>query len=178
MIANIVDSRTNKYNIECDAAFEPSFHDNECEGATQFEKPREGFAFSSREVLYTTVKEAVTWAFCHNGYITVYLYDRGSLSVSKTSLRLLSRSKYTTTRLQPVYEDHGKGDYEYKLLEVIVDDNDRLLKYSEWQLPKISESPDAAIYLHQQIIEAYEKYEAINLQDIALGMKLQTGKCI
>lgn len=28
MIANIIDRRTDKYNVVCDAVFEPSWHDN------------------------------------------------------------------------------------------------------------------------------------------------------
>ncbi len=72
MIANIIDKRTNKYDVRCDVAFEPSWHDNTIKGATQFYKVR---TFSYDELKNTTVVEAIEFARQWDCSVTMYIYD-------------------------------------------------------------------------------------------------------
>ena len=77
MLCNIVDRRTNHYNVMCSAIFEPSYHFNHDEGATQFVKDENSIVFE--ELAETTVKEAIVFANTLKGEITMFLYDSRSL---------------------------------------------------------------------------------------------------
>lgn len=81
-VANIVDKRTNPYHVKCDAAFEPSFHDNEVENASQFDVPlpseKEEFTYDER--INTSVFEAVKRGNTYRSPVTVYLYDPNTLN--------------------------------------------------------------------------------------------------
>ena len=72
MIANIVDKRTNKYDVRCDVAFEPSWHDNTVKGATQFYQVR---AFSYDELRNTTIVQAIEFAQQWDFAVTMFVYD-------------------------------------------------------------------------------------------------------
>ena len=76
MIGNIVDRRSNKYNVEVDAAFEASSSDNTLEGASQF--VNEGKIYD--DLLENTVEKAIQKAIKYSIYVTVFLYDKGELS--------------------------------------------------------------------------------------------------
>lgn len=80
MLANVIDYRTNKHNVECDAIFEDSAHDNRVEGATQFPVDP---VVHYHEILRTTVKDALTWVTSKYGNQTMYLYDPGSQNQRK-----------------------------------------------------------------------------------------------
>lgn len=70
--ANVIDRRSNQYDITCDAVFEPSCHDNYCKNATKFESTNE---FTVAELWNTTVADAVVFAEQWDCPVTVYLYD-------------------------------------------------------------------------------------------------------
>lgn len=53
-IANIIDKRTNNKDVIVEAIFEPSAHDNCCEGATQF-SPDGLMDMGYKEVAKTTI---------------------------------------------------------------------------------------------------------------------------
>ena len=72
MIANIIDKRSNKYDVRCDVAFEPSCHDNSIKGATQFYRVR---AFSYDEQRNTTIVQAIEFAQQWDFAVTMYVYD-------------------------------------------------------------------------------------------------------
>lgn len=72
MIANIIDKRTNKYDVRCDIAFEPSWHDNSIKGATQFYRTR---TFSYDEKRNTTIVEAIEFAQQWDEPVTMFVYD-------------------------------------------------------------------------------------------------------
>jgi hypothetical protein len=75
MIGNIIDYRTNKYRFDVDVIFEPSRHDNSCNGASQFLAPA---TFMYHEIYNTTVDAACKWANEQDCYTTIFLYDSGS----------------------------------------------------------------------------------------------------
>jgi hypothetical protein len=72
MIANVIDKRTNKYDVRCDVAFEPSWHDNTIKGATQFMKSR---TFSYDELRNTTIVRAIEFAQQWDCSVTMFVYD-------------------------------------------------------------------------------------------------------
>jgi hypothetical protein len=72
MIANVIDKRTNKYDVRCDVAFEPSWHDNTIEGATQFWRTR---SFSYEESKNTTIVQAIEFAQQWDFPVTMFIYD-------------------------------------------------------------------------------------------------------
>lgn len=72
MIANIIDKRTNKYDVQCDVAFEPSWQDNSIPGATQFYRVR---TFSYDELRNTTIVQAIEFANQWDCSVTMYIYD-------------------------------------------------------------------------------------------------------
>lgn len=80
MINNIIDNRTNKYNVRCDVAFEPSWHDNTIEGATKFTKAD---LFSYDELFNTTIVDAIAHANQWDCAVTMFLYDPNSGMLSK-----------------------------------------------------------------------------------------------
>ena len=72
MIANVIDNRTNKYDVRCDVAFEPSWHDNTIQGATQFWRTR---SFSYDELRNTTIVQAIEFAQKWDEAVTMFVYD-------------------------------------------------------------------------------------------------------
>jgi len=74
-IVNIVDERTNKYNIRCDAVLEASCHDNGIAGASIFDHQNEGFVQTLSDV---SVRTAIDWANLSDGCITIFMYDVNS----------------------------------------------------------------------------------------------------
>lgn len=77
MINNIVDKRSNVYNVDCDVAYEPSCQDNSVVGATQF--PWASKSFTYEELLNTTVVQAIERGNQFDCPVTLYIYDRGIL---------------------------------------------------------------------------------------------------
>lgn len=75
-VANIVDRRTNKYDVHVDVVFEPSFHDNHVPGATQFLKEEKSIVVA--ELVKTTIEYAIKYAEKWNYAVTVYLYNYDS----------------------------------------------------------------------------------------------------
>jgi hypothetical protein len=73
MICNIIDRRTNSYNVCCDVCFEPSQHDNSIEGATKFTWGREEFGYD--ELKNTTIVLAIEYAQKYDCPVTMFLYD-------------------------------------------------------------------------------------------------------
>lgn len=71
-VANIVDKRTNKYDVVCEIIYEPSCQDNKCKGATQFERHDHVFY---EELPKGTIAEAIKHCEQYEGGITLYLYD-------------------------------------------------------------------------------------------------------
>lgn len=79
-VANIQDKRTNSCNVEVDAVYEPSFHDNTVLGATQFDDddgPLDEGEFTIDELQDTTIQKAITYANKFTIPVTLYLYDKG-----------------------------------------------------------------------------------------------------
>jgi hypothetical protein len=77
MIVNIVDKRSCKYDVECDAIFEAAAADNSCSGATQFKLDTK---LVYEHLLYTTVAKAIKFGNLRKGSITVFLYNEGSVT--------------------------------------------------------------------------------------------------
>lgn len=77
MINNIVDKRSNKYNVNCDVAFEPSWHDNTIKGATQF---MQGRTFSYDALYSTTIARAIEYANRWDCAVTMFVYDENFLA--------------------------------------------------------------------------------------------------
>ena len=82
MIANIVDRHTNSYDVRCDAIYEPSQHNNNVKGATQFTWGSE--VFSIEEMIETTVVLAIERGQLWDCPVTLYLYDPGSAMSTTT----------------------------------------------------------------------------------------------
>ena len=76
MICNIIDRRHNKYDVNIDAVFEPSQHDNSVKGATQFSWG--GNEFSYEELSGTTIVAAIEHARKWDCPVTLFIYDLGS----------------------------------------------------------------------------------------------------
>lgn len=72
MIANVIDNRTNKFDVRCDVAFEPSWHDNTIKGATQFWRTR---SFTYEEKRNTTIAQAIEFAREWDFAVTMFVYD-------------------------------------------------------------------------------------------------------
>ena len=85
-VANIQDFRTCPLNVNVDAVYEPCFHDNEGEGATQFEDGPGPDEFTIDELYDTTVALAIAYANKFTIPVTLYLYDKGSRPVGPTTL--------------------------------------------------------------------------------------------
>jgi hypothetical protein len=85
MLANIVDKRKNIYNVECDAVFEPSQHDNSVSGATQFPAFNYKDHFTVYDMDDTTIAQATAWANEQEIPVTMYLYDVGTNSQGRTA---------------------------------------------------------------------------------------------
>lgn len=75
-LGNIIDRRKNTYDVEVDAVFEPSWHDNSCVNATEFLQQEEDWSIDNMDS--TTVEEAIMHCDTWDLPVTVYLYDKGS----------------------------------------------------------------------------------------------------
>lgn len=83
-IANIIDRRTCPLNVNIDAVFEPSFHDNESQGATQFSDEGELLdqeEFDIDSIYDTTIEKSIEFAQKWKIPVTLFLYDAGSKPV-------------------------------------------------------------------------------------------------
>lgn len=82
MIFNIVDTRTNRFNVNVDVVLEPSAHDNCVKGSTQAD---EVDSWICKQLYNTTIKEAIDFANELDGQVTIFLYNPGldPLGVSK-----------------------------------------------------------------------------------------------
>lgn len=79
MIANIVDKRSNRYNVSCDVAYEPSANDNSIKGATFFSWGGESFMYD--QLTHTTIVEAIEYGNQWDCPVTMYVYDKDVLAV-------------------------------------------------------------------------------------------------
>jgi hypothetical protein len=77
-IVNIIDHRTNKYNIKVDVVFEPSCHDNSISEATKFNWSEE---FMVDALYETTIEDSIKYAEKYKTPTTMFLYDSGSKPV-------------------------------------------------------------------------------------------------
>jgi hypothetical protein len=77
MLANIIDRRSNSYDVRCDAVFEPSQHDNSTEGSTKFTWGSEVFDYD--EMLDTSIVQAVERCQLWDCPVTMFLYDPGTV---------------------------------------------------------------------------------------------------
>lgn len=80
-LANVIDRRTNSYNVFCDVVFEPSYHDNSIEGSSQFDKTNEFTVDDFNDVSFHKV---LTLARKYKCPVTAYLYDQGSRPTEPT----------------------------------------------------------------------------------------------
>jgi hypothetical protein len=76
-VNNIVDHRTNSYNVECDIIFEPCWHDNSVKGSTKFELIDDERYFMFDELRKTTVSRGLEYAKKWDLPTTMYIYDIG-----------------------------------------------------------------------------------------------------
>ena len=75
-VGNIIDHRTNSYCVEVDVVFEPSSHDNNVPGATQFYRSKKMFDCDTLDK--TTVADAIKYCEKFLYPITIFLYDSKS----------------------------------------------------------------------------------------------------
>lgn len=86
-ISNIVDRRSNEYDVRCDVVFEPSSHDNSIEGSTQFDQPTHDNVRGGTQIITVEKKYNTTIFEMHRtadkwGYpITAYIYDPGTAPI-------------------------------------------------------------------------------------------------
>ena len=80
-VVNIVDRRKKEYDVKCDAVFEPAWHDNSIDGATQFEIDN---SFQVDELEKTTVNLAIKYAEKWDCPVTLHIYEYGA-SPTQTS---------------------------------------------------------------------------------------------
>lgn len=78
MTFNIVDRRTNNYDVGVDAVYEPSCRDNNLAGEL---KAEEYDPWSVKQLYNTTVHDAVQYAESFDGPVTIFLYDAGTKPV-------------------------------------------------------------------------------------------------
>ena len=82
MICNIIDKRTNPYNVECDVVFEPSQHDNSIQGATKFDWGAKVFTYD--DLCNTTIVRAIAYANDRwDCPVTMFIYDLDLVSSDK-----------------------------------------------------------------------------------------------
>jgi hypothetical protein len=73
-VSNIVDRRTNSYNVNCMVVFEESWHDNSIDGSTQFNDEKE--EIMCLYIKSTTVGKAIKYANLNYKLdITMFIYD-------------------------------------------------------------------------------------------------------
>lgn len=81
MLWNIIDRRTNKYNINVDAVFEPAHHDNSIADASQAEEDESWGVTSDYN---TTIRAAAHKAEEYwEGAVTIYIYDPGTRPIGR-----------------------------------------------------------------------------------------------
>lgn len=73
MISNIVDKRTNPYNVLCDVSFHPSSDFNDRPDSTQFKTYRNNIVY--RQKFSISLTEAINLASEMDYPITIVLYD-------------------------------------------------------------------------------------------------------
>ena len=73
-VANIVDDRSNRLDINCCVVAEHSSHDNDAKGATQFSMDDQN-EMMYQELFNTTIEKAISWGNKFKCPITLYLYD-------------------------------------------------------------------------------------------------------
>ena len=100
MITNIIDKRTDPYNILCDAVYEPCWHDNGAsETGTLFPSDPDHFTYDELP------QTAITAAIRHGNEkwpdvpVTLYLYDWEELekSYTKSELEIADRDELYPT---------------------------------------------------------------------------------
>jgi len=79
-LVNILDDRTNPYNVMCDAVLEASCHDNGITEASIFDNDNEGFVESFNNI---SLSQAIKHATLANGCVTIFLYDVDSGAIPK-----------------------------------------------------------------------------------------------
>jgi len=78
-IGNIIDRRENSYIVDCDAVFEPSWHDNSHENSTKFKNTDDlEDLFQVYHLYNTTVEQAINYVGSTDTPMTIYLYDKDS----------------------------------------------------------------------------------------------------
>jgi len=76
-IGNVIDNRKNEWDVDCDAVFEPSWHDNS-PNSTKFKRTDDLDPFDIDYLYDTTVCKAIEYVSGMNTPMTIYLYDKGS----------------------------------------------------------------------------------------------------
>ena len=76
-ICNIIDRRTNKYDVNVMAIYEDSWHDNSCPNSTRFKDTGDGVSYLG--IGETTVDHAIQYARQRwpTQALTLFLYDLG-----------------------------------------------------------------------------------------------------
>jgi hypothetical protein len=76
-IHNIIDRRTNKFNVTIEAILEPSSHDNYAKGATQFKENDNDLMVQS--ITHTTINNVIRYSAQEYKYpVTLFMYDIGT----------------------------------------------------------------------------------------------------
>ena len=77
MITNIKDNRkTYSKSDQLDFIIEPSYRDNDLLGARHFEPPQYNSDFICRELLGSTIEQAIDWASGFDCPVTLFIYDK------------------------------------------------------------------------------------------------------
>ena len=75
-VTNIIDNRTNKYDVNIMVIFEDSWHDNTIKGASQFNDSIDDIDYLG--IKRTTIASALRYAQEHiSSEVTLYIYDIG-----------------------------------------------------------------------------------------------------
>lgn len=79
-IHNIIDRRTNKFNVTIEAILEPSSHDNHIKGATQFEDlVNNDDDLMVTSIVKTTINNVIRYSAQEYKYpVTLFMYDIGT----------------------------------------------------------------------------------------------------
>jgi len=98
MLVNLIDARSNRYDVHCDAELRPSWLDNGLPGATQFPviRPNTDMAkpMLSLHMPNTCLIEIINLCQTLGFPVTAYLYDRG------TQTRIQTEYKQVETLLE------------------------------------------------------------------------------
>lgn len=101
MIGNIIDNRSNQYDIHVDVIYEPSWADNNHRGATQFPIVQSS-KFIYEWAFNITVEDAIRTATNLSDHVTVHLYDAGYIERHHDDIRKLNQD--SLTRLSEHYD--------------------------------------------------------------------------